>query len=129
MSERSPADAARTEAARAFERRIGRQLIGATYIAVAMLLVGVVLMAVAGISPLDAVPPFEPGDMVRSLLALEPTGFLWLGLAVVIATPISRVIVAAIGYGRTGDRLMVAVSIGILAVIAIGIVAAVVGEG
>ena len=128
MSGRST-DATKADAARAFERRIGRQLIVATYIAVALLGIGVLLMAIAGISPLDAAPEFEPGDIVRDILALEPTGFLWLGLVVVIATPISRVIVAAIGYARTGDRLMVAVSIGILAVITVGVVLAVAGEG
>ncbi len=119
--------AARIEASRTFERRIGRQLIGATYIAVGLLVIGVVLMAIAGISPYADAPTFEPGAIVRDILALEPTGFLWLGLAFVIATPISRVIVALVTYARTGDRLMVAVSVGILLVITVGIVIAVAG--
>ena len=69
----------------------------------------------------------RPGAIVRDILALEPTGFLWLGLAFVIATPISRVIVALVTYARTGDRLMVAVSVGILLVITVGIVIAAAG--
>ncbi len=120
--------AAREAAGRGFERRIGRMLIGATYIAVALLLVGVALMATQGISPLADAPPFQPGAIAADILALQPTGFLWLGLLVVIATPISRVVVALAGYVRTGDRLMVGVSIAILAVITLGVVIAV-GEG
>lgn len=120
--------AARDLAARGFERRIGRMLIGATYIAVALLLVGVALMATQGISPLADAPPFHLGAIAADILALQPTGFLWLGLLVVIATPISRVVVALVGYARSGDHLMVAVSIAILAVITIGVVIAV-GEG
>ena len=124
-----PAEAARNEAARAFERRVGRQLVGATYVAVALLLAGVVLMALGGISPLDDAPTFAPGAIVHDILTLQPTGFLWLGLAVVVATPISRVIVALVSYARTGDRLMVAVSVGILVVITVGVVTAVAGGG
>ena len=116
---------AREAASRRFESRIGRLLVGATYLAVALLLVGVVLMATQGISPLADAPSFQPGAIVADVVALQPTGFLWLGLLVVIATPISRVLVALVGYARTGDRLMVAVSIGILAVITIGVVVAV----
>jgi uncharacterized membrane protein len=116
---------AREVAARGFERRIGQLLIGATYVAVALLLVGVVLMALQGISPLADAPAFHPGAIVADVLALEPTGFLWLGLLVVIATPISRVVVALVGYARSADRLMVALSIGILLVITVGVVIAV----
>jgi uncharacterized membrane protein len=121
------AQAAKVASARAFERRIGRQLVGATYVAVGLLVIGVVLMTVSGISPLDDAPTFAPGAIVRDILTLQPTGFLWLGLAFVIATPISRVIVALVSYLRTGDQLMVAVSLGILAVITVGVVTAIVG--
>ena len=86
---------------RAFERRIGRQLIGATYIAVALLVIGVVLMALAGISPLRRrARPSSPERSSATSSRSSPTGFLWLGLVFVIATPISRVIVAAIGVSR-----------------------------
>ena len=117
---------AREANARAFETRIGRLLVGATYLAVGLLIVGVALMIANGISPLADPPTFEPGAIVSGLTTLQPTAFLWLGLAVVIATPISRVLVALVGYARTGDRLMVAVSLGVLVVITVGVVTAVV---
>ena len=66
--------------------------------------------------------------VVSAALALEPVGLLWLGLIVVIATPIVRVIAAAVAYARGGERRMLGISIAILAVIAIGIVTALASE-
>ena len=107
-----------------FERRLGRLLIAVTYVAVALLAIGVVLLLLGGISPLAGGPPFDPSDLVPDLLALEPAGFLWLGILVVIATPLSRVAGAAVGFVRRGERLMAAISVAILAVIAISVLAA-----
>lgn len=120
---------ARRPDAQALERRIGRMMVAMTYVAIALLLVGVALMAAAGISPLDASPAFAPGAIVSGVVALDPEAFLWLGLIVSIATPISRVIAAAVGYWRTRDWLMVTVSVAILGVIALAITLAVAGAG
>jgi len=114
-----------SERVREFERFIGRLLIVVTYTAVAFLAVGVVLLLEAGISPLAGGPPLDLTRIATDLLALAPGAFLWLGILAVIATPVSRVITAAIGFARLGDRWMVGVALGILAVIAIGIASAV----
>ena len=106
------------------ERAIGRLLIGVTYVAVALLVVGVVAMLVAGISPLDVPPTLDVATISAAIRALEPVGFLWLGLALVIATPIVRVLAAAVTYVRSGEVRMVLISLAILAVIAIGVVSA-----
>ena len=106
---------------REFDRFIGRLLIAVTYVAVLLLSVGVVLMLAAGISPLAGGPPLDLGSILADLGSLAPEAFLWLGILAVIATPISRVIVAAIGFARLGDRWMVAISLAILAVIAVAI--------
>jgi uncharacterized membrane protein len=119
---RGPARTA--ERGREFDRFIGRLLITVTYVAVGLLSVGVVLMLAAGISPLAGGPPLDPGRILADLGSFAPETFLWLGILTVIVTPISRVIVAAIGFARLGDRWMVAVALGILAVIALGIVSA-----
>ncbi len=107
------------------ERLIGRLLITLTYVAVALLLVGVVLMLGAGISPLAGGPGLDLGSLGAEILALDPAGFLWLGLLVVIIAPIGRVVVAGVAYGRNGDRLMVGVAAGIVSIVGIGIVIAV----
>ena len=105
----------------AAERLSGRLLIGITYVSVVLLLIGVALMIKNGISPLDGGPGLDLATLGATLAALEPAGFLWLGLLVVIAAPICRVIVAGIAYARDADWLMVGISVAILAVIAIGV--------
>jgi uncharacterized membrane protein len=105
----------------AFERRLGRLLIVVTYLAVGLLATGVVLLLVAGVSPLAGGPPLDAAEFLPDLLALEPAGFLWLGIIVVIATPLSRVVGAAVGFIGRGERLMATVSLAILGVIAISI--------
>jgi uncharacterized membrane protein len=108
-----------------FERAIGRLLIALTYVAVALLVVGVVLLVARGISPLSGGPALDIGRLGADVAALAPAGFLWLGLLTVIATPIARVIAAAVGYQRAGDRTMVLVAIAILAIIAVSVTSAI----
>lgn len=110
------------------ERRIGRLLIAITYVAVTLLVIGVLLMIANGISPLAGGPPLDVGVLVAQLLALDPAAFLWLGLLAVIATPISRVLVAGWGYARAGDKRLLAVSSGILVIIVVGVVTALASE-
>jgi uncharacterized membrane protein len=108
----------------AAERRIGRVLIAITYLSVGLLTVGVGLLFGAGISPVAGGPGLELSAIGSELFALDPAGFLWLGLLAVISAPISRVILAAAVYARADDWQMVAVAVAILAIIAIGIATA-----
>lgn len=112
-----------------FDRFIGRLLIAVTYVAVGLLTVGVILLFANGISPLSGGPPLDLGRLVADLAAVAPAAFLWLGILAVIATPLSRVVAAAVGFARLGDRLMVGVAVGILAVIAVGIATALLAGG
>jgi uncharacterized membrane protein len=108
-----------------FQRAIGRLLIVLTYVEVALLAVGVALLIGGGISPLSGGPTLDLARLPGDLVTLAPAGFLWLGLIAVIATPIVRVVAAAIGYGRVGERAMVLVAIAILAVIAVSVTSAI----
>jgi uncharacterized membrane protein len=117
-----------TPARHDFDRTIGRILIWLTYIAVALLAVGVALMLASGISPLDGAPPFDLSAIPADIAALQPAGFLWLGLLAVLVAPIARVVVAGIGYGLDREWVMVLVAIAILAVIAVGVVSATLTE-
>ena len=109
-----------------FEGAIGRLLIVLTYVAVTLLVVGVALMVALGLSPLSGGPRLDLARLPADIAALAPHGFLWLGLLAVIATPITRVVAAAVAYGRTGDPTMVLVAIAILAVIALSITSAII---
>jgi uncharacterized membrane protein len=96
-----------------------------TVIAVTIMAVGVVLMAAQGISPLaQPFPPLNVTAIPSQIAALEPAGFLWLGLIAMIATPILRVVLSLAGYIRTGERRMAWISLGTLGVIALSVVIA-----
>jgi uncharacterized membrane protein len=114
-------------AAAVAEFRIGRLMIAMTYTSVVVLVVGVALMVAAGISPLSGGPAFDASQLLAELTAVSPVGFLWLGLVIVIATPIVRVIGAAISYGLADQWSMVAIALGILVVIVAGVAIAATG--
>jgi uncharacterized membrane protein len=107
-----------------FERRLGRLIITVTYVAVALLTAGVALLLANGISPMAGGPPLDTGTLLADIGRLAPAGFLWLGLLAVIATPVSRVVAAAIGFVRAGEWLMALVAAAILVIIALGIASA-----
>ena len=108
----------------AAERLIGRLLIAVTYVAVGLLSIGVVLMIANGISPLSVGPGLDVATLGAQLLAGEPAAFLWLGIIAVVATPIGRVIVAAVTFARDAEWLMVGIALGILVIIAVGVASA-----
>ncbi len=103
------------------EHSIGRLLTIATLVGVVALALGVVAMMAAGISPLDPAPPSDPGAVLGRIRDLGPTGLLWVGLLVIIATPPLRVAAALVGFASRGERRMALVASAVLAVIAVGI--------
>jgi uncharacterized membrane protein len=111
------------------ERSIGRLLSGGSYAAILLLAIGFGLMLVQGIDPLVGGPAFDIRSLVGDLLALRPTGVLWLGLIVVLATPASRVVASLVGYRRRGEWRMALVAALILLVILLSVVVATALEG
>ena len=115
------------DAAPGIETVVARLLTVGTYLAIGLVLVGVVGMLRDGIAPLDhvAFPPFDLRQIPAETLALEPAGFLWAGIVLVMCLPIGRVIVAGIGFLRVGDRRLALVSLGVVLVVFASIVAAI----
>jgi uncharacterized membrane protein len=107
---------------RDLDRSIARLLTGGTYLSIGLMAIGVVLMLAGGISPLAVPPPFDPGSIPADIMALRPAGFLWLGLLVILATPLARVAASGIGFAAAGERRMALISVAILVVIAVGVV-------
>ena len=101
--------------------RIARLLRIGTYVAVTLIAIGVVLMLATGRSPLDVAPDFDPARLIADLVGLQPAGFLWLGLVVVLLTPAARVAVSGLGYARIGDRSMALIAGLVLVVILTGV--------
>ncbi len=115
-------------AGRDLERSIARLLTGGTYLSIGLMAVGVVLMLANGSSPLDDAQSFDPARIPADIVALQPAGFLWLGLLVILATPLARVAASGIGFAAGGERRMALIAVAILAVIAVGVVVGVAVE-
>jgi uncharacterized membrane protein len=112
------------------ETRIASMLTVGALIAVTLLIAGVGLMLAAGISPDSTTfPAFDPAPIVADLVALRPEGFLWMGILVVIATPVVRVSAEALGFFRAGEPWLALVAVLILGVIASSVVLAGLLEG
>jgi len=103
--------------------RIARLLVLGTYLGVALLAIGIVLMLAAGIDPLTTPPArFEPASVAGDITALRATGFLWAGVLVLMALPVTRVAIAAVAFARAGDRRMAAIAVAVLIVLAVSVV-------
>jgi uncharacterized membrane protein len=96
-----------------------------TPLALALVLVGVVGMFLAGTDPVRAPQPADAlGAIPGQVFALDPEGFLWAGLTLVVALPLGRVIVSGVGFLAAGDRRLALVSVLVLLVVGISVVAA-----
>jgi uncharacterized membrane protein len=73
-----------------------------------------------GASPTSAVPS-DFRALPENLRALRPMGIAQLGLVVLLATPVLRVVASVIGFALEGDRLYVAVSAGVLAILLVSL--------
>jgi uncharacterized membrane protein len=107
--------------ARDLDRTVARILTGGTYLSVGLLAIGVVLMAIGGVSPFAVGPAFDPARLPADLVALKPSGYLWLGLVVALATPLGRVAASLIGYVAGGERRMAVIATAILVVVFVGV--------
>jgi uncharacterized membrane protein len=104
------------------EPALARVLQVGTYVSIGLVTIGTTLLLGAGISPLAASPPLQVDQLVPDILAARPSGFLWLGILGICATPALRVASAAIGFWRRGEQRMVAVALLILVVVAAGVI-------
>ncbi len=62
-----------------------------------------------------------PQGIVASALTGSGRGIVQLGLLLLIATPVARVVVSAIGFGRQGDLVYVGLTLFVLAVLLYGL--------
>lgn len=88
------------------------------------LAVAVVLMLTGAVVALVREGPSLPSEvsvteMPRSLAALEPEGFLTLGLLVLLATPIARVLTLVVGFARSKSRVFCYMSLAVLGILAL----------
>ena len=98
-------------------RMIARILAAGLCLAIVLLLVGVIL-DLAGRAP-SAGEAASLGDMTQALAAFEPAGFYYLGLLVLLATPVAGVAALAVGFARGRWWVFCSVSLFVLAVLAL----------
>ena len=108
-------DSLSTFAERVREKRKGINLTAAhvltagLLLAIALLVTGIVLH-LAGFAPKHS-RPVSVMDMPRALAAVEPSGFYSLGLIVLLAAPVARVVALAVGFGRRRSWLFCTLSV------------------
>src|SRR5688572_18147162 len=96
-----------------------RVLVG---VGLVLVLAGAVLSFVRdGGLPFGSVPP---GDVFRALARLDPAALSTLGILVLLATPPIALAWIGVGFARARDRRFSALVVGLLALIASGLVAA-----
>ena len=96
---------------------ISRVLAIGLLVAVALLLVGVILtLARPGLSFAHKT---LISDMPRAVAAFEPGGFFELGLLVLVATPVARVVALGIGFARRRAWMFCGFSVLVLTVLAL----------
>ena len=118
---------------RALDHRIenvmGRLLQAGVLLASAVVLIGglLYLNAYAGIVKDYRTFTGEPGslrhpvELFRLLTTGDAAAIVQLGVLLLIATPIARVVFAAVGFAVERDRLYVAISLAVLAVLIFGL--------
>jgi uncharacterized membrane protein len=121
-----PRLSALAETAARLETIAARLLTWGTRIALGLVLVGVGGMAPAGIQPLagGAFPPYSLTAIPGQVLALQPEGFIWAGMTLLVALPLGRVIVSGAGFLAAHDRRLALVSVLVLLVIGLSVLAA-----
>lgn len=102
---------------------VSRLLLGGLLLAVAFLLIGLVgyLKDGQGLGPGNAAVAFS-GNLVQGLATGAPGAFVLVGLAVLLATPLSRVVVSVALFASVGDRAFTTITLFVLLLLAATIV-------
>ncbi|HEY7279947.1 MAG TPA: DUF1634 domain-containing protein [Actinomycetota bacterium] len=66
--------------------------------------------------------PVRPGEIWRLLTGAHPSGLMALGLVILLLTPVLRVLLLAAGWAYARDWRFVAVAVGVVCMIVLGVV-------
>lgn len=112
---------------RATRRIVAAVLAGGVYGSVVLMLLGAALAASA---PAAAAPPRTGGELLRGVAAGQGSAVMQLGVALLIATPVLRVLASALAFVRERDWVYVAVTTAVLALLAVSVLLpGVLGQG
>lgn len=105
----------------AFEHAIARVLREGLYLSMFLIVVGVTLSAIGGPPSIDfrGIPSPMPGGS----LGIRGAFVVYVGLTLLVLTPVFRVAYASYLFGQRGDRPFVAITLFVLVVLGLTIVA------
>lgn len=89
-----------------------------SYGSAALMLAGVVLALLRPARPVH----YALRDLAGGLAALEPTAIMQAGIALLLITPVIRIVVAIASFAAEGDRKYAWISLGVLAIVLSSIV-------
>jgi uncharacterized membrane protein len=98
-------------------RAVSWVLAGGLAMAVIPLLIGAGLAVAGRADSLSS--EWSISDIPRALSALEPSGFLHLGILLLLLTPVARVVALAVGFARRRSWMFFAMSVFVLALLAL----------
>lgn len=118
-SNKAQASSDKTSARQDISMLIGWVLQGGVIISSAIILLGVLLLLLSpgGLAVQAQTFPHTLNQIWNSTLALQPQGIIVLGLLLLIATPVIRVIVSVIAFAVERDRQFIAISFLVLAIL------------
>jgi uncharacterized membrane protein len=110
-----------TPARHPLEHWVHRTLTGGVVVSGVLLLLGLVL-TLAHDEPRPAGPPPGLGAVLRGVAHGEGLALIYLGLLALVATPVLRVAVLALGWLVLGPRWLAGVALVVLGLLVVGIV-------
>jgi uncharacterized membrane protein len=103
-------------------RGLVTRLLRVGVVATALLMIAGLVLLFAHGTPTSSVPRWGPG-LVAGLLAGDPLAYLYVGVLVLLATPLVRVSLSAGLFARAGDRAFAGITLLVLALLALSILA------
>jgi uncharacterized membrane protein len=102
------------------ERTVRWVLLAGLAVGVGLMLFGLALVPLRGLDLPTSLP--SPGAIMDACLRLLPSGYLALGLLVVVATPFVRVAGLIVAFALERDRRYVAIATAVLVLMCVGVV-------
>jgi uncharacterized membrane protein len=99
--------------------RIAFVLRWGSYISAVFLLVGLVWVIAAPDVPIQAGPPMPLNVVGKQLLGGNPYAVIQLGILLLLATPLTRVVMASVSFWLGGERRYSLMSLAALAIIVV----------
>ena len=108
-------------------RTVAQSLRIGVLVAALLSLLGLSLWAIGGFGSVSVPASLSLGDILRLILTGDLTGIVYLGVIVLIATPIFRVAISSIYFAAEKDRAYTGITILVLAMLLVALYSGITG--